>query len=318
MFSITISNDGGWEKYILQDDVSGSYAEVIPGSGAILHAFGFRDVHGTVNVVESYDSADDFLHHQERKGFLGAKLSPFVCRLKEGRYQFGEKSYRFEKYYLGRHAIHGILYNRIFGVIGQSADEHHASVTMKYDYRGQEPGYPFHYDCTVTWRLAAGHKVTVTTECINQDKGLIPMQDGWHPYFTLGDPVDELQLEFQSKEIVEFDSDLLPTRNMVPYEDFIALKKIGPIFMDYCFALNMDACQPLCVLRNPVKKIELEIYPGRSYPFLQIYIPPHRKSIAIENLSGPPDGFNNAMGTQILEPGAAALFQTTYQLKRLP
>ena len=64
----------------------------------------------------------------------------------------------------------------------------------------------------------------------------------------------------------------------------------------------MDACQPLCVLKS-FKKIELEILPEKSYPYLQIYIPPHRNSIAIENLSGAPDGFNNEMGVTTLESG---------------
>ena len=79
----------------------------------------------------------------------------------------------------------------------------------------------------------------------------------------------------------------------------------------------MDACQPMCVLRNPVKKVEIEIHPEKSYPYLQIYIPPHRKSIAIENLSGAPDAFNNGMGFITLEPGESALFKTSYQIKLL-
>lgn len=79
----------------------------------------------------------------------------------------------------------------------------------------------------------------------------------------------------------------------------------------------MDACQPLCVLRNPLKKIEIEIYPDKSYPYLQIYIPPHRKSIAIENISGAPDAFNNGMGVTTLEAGESALFKTSYKIKIL-
>jgi aldose 1-epimerase len=79
----------------------------------------------------------------------------------------------------------------------------------------------------------------------------------------------------------------------------------------------MDACQPLCVLRNPSKKIEIEIHPEKSYPYLQIYIPSHRKTIAIENISGAPDAFNNGMGFITLEPGESALFKTSYKIKLL-
>ena len=218
---------------------------------------------------------------------------------------------------MGKSAIHGILYNKAYEVTGKTANELHASLTMRYEYRGQESGYPFNYDCIVTWQLEKDNKLSVTTECTNKDKGLIPMQDGWHPYFNLGDSADDLQLEFQSKEMVEFNSELIPTQNLIPYSEFNALKNIGTTFFDNCFTLNMDACQPMCVLRNPAKKIEIEILPEKSYPYLQIYIPPHRKNIAIENLSGAPDAFNSGMGVITLEPGESALFKTSYKIKLL-
>jgi aldose 1-epimerase len=58
----------------------------------------------------------------------------------------------------------------------------------------------------------------------------------------------------------------------------------------------------------------VQFFPSDSYPYLQIYTPPHRKSIAIENVSGPPDAFNNGMGFVTLEPGQSALFTTTYKV----
>jgi len=45
-----------------------------------------------------------------------------------------------------------------------------------------------------------------------------------------------------------------------------------------------------------------------------VYTPPHRKSIAIENLSAAPDVFNNKMGLQVLEPDEQATFATIYQI----
>ena len=66
--------------------------------------------------------------------------------------------------------------------------------------------------------------------------------------------------------------------------------------------------------KNSEKKIEIQFFPDESYPYLQIYTPPHRKSIAIENLSGAPDGFNNEIGVITLEPGQSALFKTSYKI----
>lgn len=317
MFSIEKKKENGFEKIILKDNSANTSVVILPSCGAILHAFEIFHNGNGVNVIQSYSSEDDFKNNHESKGFLGSKLSPFVCRLHHGKYKFGEKKYTIEKFYLDKSAIHGLIYDKAFTLASETSNNLHACVTMKYEYRKEDAGYPFNYDCVITWQLEKENKLLVTTECINKDKGLIPMQDGWHPYFNLGDSIDDLQLEFQSKEMVEFNSNLIPTQNLIPYSEFTSLKKIDDTFFDNCFTLNIDACQPLCVLRNPLKKIEIEIYPGKSYPYLQIYIPPHRKTIAIENLSGAPDAFNNGMGFITLEPGESALFKTSYKIKLL-
>jgi aldose 1-epimerase len=40
----------------------------------------------------------------------------------------------------------------------------------------------------------------------------------------------------------------------------------------------------------------------KGYNFLQIYTPPHRKSIALEPLTGAPDAWNNKIGMIALLP----------------
>ena len=140
------------------------------------------------------------------------------------------------------------------------------------------------------------------------------MQDGWHPYFTLGDSINELQLEFQVKNMVEFNDELVPTKRVLDFTKFSTIEKIGDTFLDNCFTLDLQECQPLCVLRNADKNIEVQLFPDETYPYLQIYTPPHRKSIAIENLSGTPDAFNNGMGVITLEPGQSALYKTSYKI----
>ena len=49
-----------------------------------------------------------------------------------------------------------------------------------------------------------------------------------------------------------------------------------------------------------------------SYPYLQIYTPPGRDSIAVENLSGAPDCFNNKMGLHLLQPAHSQIFTVRY------
>lgn len=316
MFSIHKKSESGFDKIILQNDETNNYASVVPGCGAILQEFVVEHDNNSINVIDGYKSADEFKNHLQEKGFKGCKLSPFVCRLNESKYTFGENEYHIEKQKSSpnKHALHGLIYDKSFKVISENANETEAAVTMKYEYRAEDPGYPFNYDCIVTWQLEKGNKLTVVTECINKDEGLIPVQDGWHPYFTLGDTINDLDLEFQGQKMVEFNTELIPTKKLIDYTRFSTIENLGDRFLDNCFVLDTQECQPLCVLRNVEKKIEVQFLPDESYPYLQIYTPPHRKSIAIENLSGAPDAFNNGMGVITLEPGQSSLFKTSYKI----
>ena len=317
MFSIHKKREAGFEKVILRNDITNNFAAILPACSAMLHEFVVEENNERINVIDSYQSYEEFKNGVVEKGFLGCKLSPFVCRMNEGKYTFGEKEYFIEKSLPAKHALHGELYDKAFTITSETANELNASVTMIYEYRAEDPGYPFNYDCIITWQLEPENKLTVTTECINRDDGLIPMQDGWHPYFTLGNSIDDLHLEFQAKNMVEFNSELIPTKKLIDYTKFTSIEKIGSTSLDNCFTLDLQECQPLCVLRNVEKNIEVQFFPEESYPYLQIYTPSHRRSIAIENISGAPDAFNNGMGFITLEPGQSALFKTSYKIQLL-
>lgn len=317
MFSIKKKLEAGFEKIILKNEITNNYAAILPACCAMLHEFVVEREKEQINVIDSYQSYEEFKKLLKEKGYMGCKLSPFVCRLNNGNYIFGEKEYFIQKSIPAKHSLHGLLYDKAFVVISETANESGASVTMKHEYRAEDPGYPFNYDCIVTWKLEPENKLTVITECINKDKGLIPMQDGWHPYFALENSINNLYLEFQVKNMVEFNSELIPTKKLIDYTKFSTPEKLGDTFLDNCFTLDTQKGQPLCVLRNSEKNIEIRILPDESYPYLQIYTPPHRRSIAIENISGAPDGFNNGMGVITLKPGQSALFKTSYKIQLL-
>ena len=317
MFSLSGKNENGFNKIILIDEVTGTSVEILPEYGAILHSFSIKHHNGVLNIIDNYSSAEDLTAHITSKGFKSCKLSPFVCRLKNGNYSFGEKDHHIEKFYLGSNAIHGLIYDAPFTVIEQIAGSDNATLRLQFEYRANDNGYPFHYDCRVTYTLEKENSLTIITEIINRDKGMIPIADGWHPYFTFGGSINELQLEFQSKNKIEFDEELIPTDNVLPYEIFGSLKDIGNTELDNCFTLNFAECQPLCVLRSKKDDLQLEIYPDKTYPYLQIYTPPHRNSIAIENLSALPDAFNNGKGLLVLQPGQSTSFTTTYKISSL-
>ncbi len=317
MFSIRFSSRQEFDIVTLTDESSKTKVDIIPSCGALLHAFTVLQNEIEINVVSGHKNRQEFDESFEATGFKSAKLSPFVCRLKNGSYEFGEKKYRIEKFYLGENAIHGLLYDKPFTILSQQSNAENASLELWYAYRGEDAGYPFHYDCKVTYSLSAGNRLSIRTDIINKDAGIIPVADGWHPYFSFGKKIDECQLEFQSKEMLEFDAALIPTGKLLPYQEFGSIKTIGNQFFDNCFTVNFAECQPMLVFRDPAAKLQLEISPDKSYPYLQIYTPPQRESIAFENLSAAPDAFNNGMGLITLKKDQSASFTTTYQLRSL-
>ena len=186
MFTINKRSENGFDKVVLKDDSSGTFAEIVPSCGAILHAFVVIKDGKEFNVIDSYKSTEDFKQNVTSGGFKGCKLSPFVCRINKGKYHFAEYDFKIEKYYDSNNALHGELYDQPFTIIDESSNADGVIVSMKHEYRSSDKGYPFNYDCIVTYELVKDNKLNVVTEVINKDEGLIPVQDGWHPYFTFG------------------------------------------------------------------------------------------------------------------------------------
>jgi aldose 1-epimerase len=291
-----------------------SIIEIWPMEGAILNSWQYQHMGKPVSIIEGYHDVTDFARHAESKGFRSCKLSPYVCRLKHGQYRFDASSYDIGKFKLGDHMIHGLLYDVPFEVINSESNEQLAMVILRHNYTGADKGYPFHFDMLVTYSLSEQNKVTITTEFINLHHRPIPVADGWHPYFSLGAPVNQLSLQMASDTMVVFDEQLLPTGAVATDTRFATPTLLGNTTLDNCFLLNKTTDQPACTLLNPDNGLRLSIYAVSNYPYLQLYTPPHRHSIAIENLSSAPDAFNNNMGLIVLEPGERIAFSCAYEV----
>jgi len=88
---------------------------------------------------------------------------------------------------------------------------------------------------------------------------------------------------------------------------------IGKQEFDNCFEVKPVGQRPAAVLYNPANAVFLSIFTNSRYPYIQIYTPPHRKSIAIENLSAAPNAFNNKIGLLMLQPRHTQTFTVHYQ-----
>jgi len=309
MFSIVIDN----EAVIMHGNASKLI--VWPGCGAILNQWSVQTANGVEELIDGYADAEDFAANAEIKGFRSCKLSPYVCRMAPGGYHFEGMQYSIGKYNLGDTPIHGLLYNLPFTVIEQACYNNMAMISLQCDYLGDDPGFPFGYTMVVTYTLQAKNRVSIHTQVHNSSGVPMPISDGWHPYFSLGAPVDALELTIDAQALVEFDEALLPTGNLLPNTTFEQATSLQKIALDNCFLLNKPLLGAACTLANPATGLVLRIFPDASYPYLQVYTPPHRQSIAIENLSSAPNAFNNGMGLMVLEADETVAFTTTYALE---
>nr|WP_294996247.1 aldose 1-epimerase [uncultured Sediminibacterium sp.] len=304
-----LSND---KKIILCDETLGTTAEIFC-FGALLNAFTAQKEGLSYNIIDGFvDVANARL--EMNNGFKSAKLSPFVCRMRDGQYSFEQQNFKIEGFYLNGHAIHGLLCHADFTITEKGANGEKAWVCLSYHYKGTDKGFPFEYRLAITWTLYANNYLTVTTEATNLHTNRIPFTDGWHPYFTVGESIDTATLQFNTAKKLVFDADLLPTGEEEQDGRFLNGTLLAGIELDNCYALSQNE-SVTCILKN--SNIMISIEPDSTYPYLQVYTPPHRKSIAIENLTAAPDAFNNKIGLKYLQPGESINCTTGYRITLL-
>lgn len=308
-FSIHIAGEGSRSIIRLTDTSTGTIAEIF-AFGGLLNAFIVSTAQGSLNVIDGFSDPDQAIVHIT-DAFKSAKMSPFVCRLQNGRYQFDDHEYIMDSFYLDNHALHGCLYDAVYSIKHSFADETGAYVELEHQYKGHFSGYPFSYTLLVKWELTSANALTVTTTAVNHSEKAIPFSDGWHPYFTTGEPVDNCELKFNSNRKLVFDTDLIPTGKEISDDRFISSHSLQDIFLDNSFILPTTE-QGYCELKS--KQVRIVIKPLMNYPYLQVYTPEHRNSIAIENLSAAPNAFNNGLGLRYLLPNEPVSFVTSYRV----
>ncbi|HEY8399170.1 MAG TPA: aldose 1-epimerase [Flavihumibacter sp.] len=315
-FRITHSNQEGIPLVNLHDEETGAIVSIAPEQGAMLHAFIVQSESGPVNIINNYQNIGD-IHENLSLSYKSSKLSPFPCRIENGRYEWDGKEYVFANRFPDGSAIHGLLFNKHFTIKEQETTAYFAAILFEYDYQAEDPGYPFAYRCQIRYTLLHDNTLQVQTILQNASDQVIPIADGWHPYFQLGEKVDDCTLRFPSKGMLEFSEKLIPTGAIIPYDNFNTGKRFGDTQLDNCFLVDPTADQPVCELSNPALGLSIRFHTDEHYPYLQLYTPPARKSIAIENLSSAPNCFNNKIGLLTLNPGETINLTLHYSVQTI-
>ena len=85
-FTVTIDHSQNTPIVKLKDTITQTEAEIY-SFGGLLNAFNIQLNNKTFNCIEGFNSVAD-VQQNITNGFKSAKIAPFVCRLKNGEYNF--------------------------------------------------------------------------------------------------------------------------------------------------------------------------------------------------------------------------------------
>ncbi len=273
---------------------------IIPELGGSLNAFTLK---GQEILVAATTLKE--IENLTIDAFAGAQLFPYPNRIKNGKYTIGGKTYQLPKNDTTyNNSLHGLTYNKAFQVT--SIDEDNGIINLKYEYNCDDRGYPFHVMIENSFQLSE-NSLSITTTLENKSNQTIPIGHGWHPYFKMDGGVDNAFLQIPTTEHYSLDEHMIPTGKTADYDLFSKSSKIAATKFDHCFKIK-DNSVFTAQLINPTKDLTISLL-TEGYPFLQVYIPPQRDSIALEPQTSIPDAFNNKIGAIDLKPNQKVSFK---------
>lgn len=267
-----------------------------------------RPGEGNVNVVAGLDSLQAIVND---RAYRGVPLYPLANRLEDGRYQHEGKTYQLEINEPAlNNALHGFIQHLPCSIQTRQIDDHSSQATVLFQYQGDRPGYPFPAEIVMDYTLN-NNSLTMEMTVTNKHSTSVPLGTGWHPYFQLGDLMDQCSLQIPPSKRVLINERMLPTGEVTNSTEFAQLRPIADTQLDTCFQLSDNGTQERTsevILWSDSSQIGLKLWqesgPGK-YNYIQICIAPDRKSIAIEPVSCGINAFNTKQGLTILPPGAS-------------
>lgn len=233
-------------------------------------------------------------------------LFPFPNRLKDGAYQFNGSNYQFPlNEPATQTALHGFGRTVAFELKEVILKETTAELICSYSDKGDKRAYPFPFDLEISMQLSDETGLTINMKVENRGEGAMPIGLGWHPYFSFGEPVDQLKLQLPPCHRIEIDNRMIPTGATSSFEAFNVLKSIDSSNLDTAFQLQPHASDRVeAMIEGRIGRLVYWQETGTGkYNFLQVFTPPNRKSIALEPMSCNINAFNNGSGLSVLEKG---------------
>lgn len=234
--------------------------------------------------------------------YRGRFLFPWNDRISGATYRFRGREYRLVPNEDDGSAIHGFLYKSPATVERVRAQSNLASVTLSYETAG-DPGYPFQCRLTIRMELRSD-SLCLSFKVRNIGRDCAPVGLGWHPYFNLGCPVDDVLLQADGALFFPADEALIPKGYLSPVErteyDFRTPRKIGGQSLDIAIQSGQNG---RIMVSGVLGRLSI-LFDTGLFRCVQLYIPPERDSIAVEPVTSAADAFNrDESGITVLEPG---------------
>ncbi|WP_405730623.1 aldose 1-epimerase [Streptomyces sp. NBC_01537] len=258
-------------------------------------------------LTELTDGYRDEAELLSQDGVRAGLLAPFPNRVADGRYRFREREHDLLP---GRHGdrtvYHGFAREAPFELVDATATADSARLLLRSTHirPGRYPGYPFAVDLAVEYTVSA-RELGIEMRATNVGDTTAPYAAGWHPYFTLSRPIDDLVLRIPAHTLIRTDASLIPLHGdsaLLPLEhcpdlDYRAPRPLGGTVIDACFAdlSPGPGGRAETVLSDPATGDELRVwqYGGYMHVFTGDTLARDRRaSIALEPVEALTNAFN--------------------------
>jgi aldose 1-epimerase len=293
-----------------------SVAAAVSGTQWDIEAEGHRATVAEVGgVLRRYAAGDrevldGFGADELSPGSAGQILAPWPNRIRDGHYTFEGTSYQLPLTEPARHnAIHGLTNWVRWRAAEQTAD----AVTLEYDLPPQV-GYPWSLALRTRWSVSADG-LRCDQQVTNTSAANAPWGYSVHPYLQLtGVAVDDILLRVPGRIRVLADNRLLPigaVKVAGSEYDFIEPRRIGDAVLDTTFGdIEHDADGGSSVtIAAPAGDASVTVWGDANFHWWQIFTGDtlhgerHRRSVAIEPMTCPPDAFRSGRDLVVLAGG---------------
>jgi aldose 1-epimerase len=288
MYRVTKTNLAGIEMIRLEHRATGNFVSVLVGYGGAMNDF---VVDGKKILRSSLNASD--IERNTKKTFAGSQLFPFVNRVNNARYTINGKEYILpQNDDTGLpHSLHGLIYNKPFVI--EAINETEGKLLLSYHFKKDAALYPFEF-LLMTEYVLAENSLQVNSFITNLSKEAAPFAYGWHPYLNVSGSVNECKLQLPASTYYMFDERLIPTGQTSEENSFIEPAVIGSKELNCCFKMPEQESANATILED-VDGSSIQLL-QTGFGYTQYYIPPDRKSIAVEPQTSIPDALNNGIG----------------------